>query len=79
MIADDRHAPMTRGTLLGWIALGAFVVLVVGWIVRELGAADNAMSTQGWIALVLGIIGTCALAAALMWLLFRSADADRDR
>jgi hypothetical protein len=44
----------------------------IAWIVRELGAADNGMSPQGWVALVLGIIGTSAVAGVLMWLLFQS-------
>ena len=72
-------APMTRGTRLGWIGLGVLVTLVVAWIVRELAASDNGMSSHGWIALILGTIGTCALAGVLMWLLFRSARHDGQR
>jgi hypothetical protein len=57
---------------LGWGLLGAVMLGGIAWIVRELGAADNGMSPQGWVALVLGIIGTSAVAGVLMWLLFQS-------
>jgi hypothetical protein len=57
---------------IGWTALGAVMLGGFIWIVRELAAPDNTMSAQGWVALVLGIVGTAAVAGILMWLLFQS-------
>jgi hypothetical protein len=62
---------MSKNTL-GWILFGAVMLGGFAWIVRELGADDNGMSTEGWVALILGIIGTAAVAGVLMWLLFQS-------
>ena len=56
----------------GWGLLAAVMLGGIAWIVRELAAADNGMSAQGWVALVLGILGTAAVAGVLMWLLFQS-------
>lgn len=69
---------MSKNTL-GWMALGLVVAGALMWILRELAAADNAMSVQGWIALVLGTIGTAAVAGVLMWLLFQSNRRGYDR
>jgi hypothetical protein len=69
---------MSKNTL-GWMALGLVVAGALMWILRELAAADNAMSAQGWIALVLGTIGTAAVAGVLMWLLFQSNRRGYDR
>lgn len=77
--APPQAGGMSRATRLGWIVLGIVVAATLWWIVDELAASDNGMSGQGWIALVLGTIGTCALAGVLMWLLFRSADDDERR
>jgi hypothetical protein len=69
---------MSNNTL-GWTALGFVILAGVIWIARELLAADNAMSVQGWIALALGAIGTAAVAGVLMWLLFQSGRRGYDR
>lgn len=76
MSTHGRRPPAGTGTGLGWVALAVVVGLFVGWIVRELAAADNAMSAHGWVALTIGIVGTCGVAGVLMWLLFRSAHHD---
>jgi hypothetical protein len=57
---------------LGWVLLAAVMLGGIAWIVQELAAPDNAMTAQGWAALVFGIIGTAAVAGVLMWLLFQS-------
>jgi hypothetical protein len=62
---------MTTNTL-GWTALGVVMLGGIAWIVRELAAPDNVMSAGGWLALILGIVGTAVLAGVLMWLLFQS-------
>ncbi len=69
---------MSNNTV-GWAVLGAVMLAGVVWIVRELLAADNVMSGQGWIALALGAIGTAAVAGVLMWLLFQSGRRGYDR
>jgi hypothetical protein len=56
----------------GWALLGAVMLGGIAWIVRELAAADNTMTVEGWVALIFGIIGTAAVAGVLMWLLFQS-------
>jgi hypothetical protein len=58
--------------MFGWTALGAVMLAGIAWIVRELAAADNVMSAGGWVALILGIVGTAVVAGLLMWLLFQS-------
>jgi hypothetical protein len=62
---------MTTNTI-GWAALGVVMLGGIAWIVRELAAADNVMSAGGWVALILGILGTAVVAGILMWLLFQS-------
>lgn len=69
---------MSNNTL-GWAALGAVILGALVWIASELMASDNAMSGHGWVALVLGAIGTAAVAGVLMWLLFQSDRHGYDR
>jgi hypothetical protein len=57
---------------LGSVLLAAVMLGGTAWIVRELAAPDNAMTAQGWAALIFGIIGTAAVAGVLMWLPFQS-------
>jgi hypothetical protein len=56
----------------GWVALAIVMLAGFVWIGRELAAPDNAMTGSGWVALILGILGTAAVAGVLMWLLFQS-------
>jgi hypothetical protein len=69
---------MSKDTL-GWIALGIAVLGFIAWIVREILVSDTALSTHGWIAFTLGVIGTSAIAGVLMWLLFQSSRRGYDR
>ena len=69
---------MSKNTF-GWIALGVVVLAFIVWIVREIVTSDIELSTHGWIAFVLGVIGTSAIAGVLMWLLFQSDRRGYDR
>lgn len=62
------------GRALLFIALGALLLLALiwaGWVWLSLGAAD--ISTDGFIAMALGIVVSIAVGVGLMWLVFYSA------
>ncbi|MBI2738708.1 MAG: hypothetical protein HYX38_19440 [Rhodospirillales bacterium] len=55
----------------------AIVFLVVGWETTE-ADSRQAMSTGGYVAMVLGIVATLALGVGLMALVFYSSRKGRD-
>lgn len=61
-------AILTLAALVGLLLL-AIVFMVVGWDVPEGGTP---MSTNGWIAMIVGIVATLALGGGLMFLVFYS-------
>jgi hypothetical protein len=64
------------GSAPTWVALAiavavvAAMAIVIGVIWRQLGASE--ITTVGWLALILGVIVTCALGVGLMALVFIS-------
>lgn len=70
-------------TLLLAVTLGGLLALSAGLAVYVwVGLGDTAISSNGVVALVLGVVATMALGIGLMWLVFYSSrkgyDEDRD-
>jgi hypothetical protein len=65
---------ITLGVLVGLLVL-AIVFMFIGWGAPQGGTQ---MSTNGWIAMVLGIVVTLALGSGLMALMFYSHRRGRD-
>jgi hypothetical protein len=63
-------------TFIGFNAALIVVVLCTFWAIG--GFAEAGLSTEGWIAMVLGIGFTSGLGVALMALVFHSARRDYD-
>lgn len=60
--------------LLAVIGIGGFVGYLY-WAGREFlrTSGYSALGAHGWTAMILGLLGTAALAGVLMWLMFFSA------
>lgn len=67
---------MTVTLLVAVLAL-ALVILYEGWSIAG-GEEGTAMSTNGWIAMALGILATLGLGVGLMALVFYSNRHGRD-
>jgi len=65
---------LSLAVLIGLLLL-AIVFMIVGWDAPEGGTP---MSTNGWIAMVAGIVVTLALGVGLMALMFHSNRHGRD-
>jgi hypothetical protein len=84
-MTNDNQPEQGEGRLgpAGWIALGVlaiFLVWAIWYGVHTWNAlSDVAMSTTGWVFLVMGVVVTIAVGAGLMALLFYSNRKNYDR
>lgn len=84
-MSDDepKNAPNQRLARGGWITIVVLAALLAAATVYALhvwnGLSGTEVSTQGWIAMALGILFTLALGVGLMALIFYSSRHDYDR
>jgi len=73
---NGKATGMVVALLLALLGL-ALVILYEGWGIAS-GEGGGAMSTSGWIAMILGIVATLGLGIGLMALVFYSSRQGRD-
>lgn len=77
---NQKDQPLGTGGWITLIVLGGFLVAAIVYAVSAWSdLSGTAMSSMGWLFLVLGVVFTIAVGGGLMWLVFYSSRHHYDR